>query len=59
MTIDASGKILFTGSGDYTIRVWDVYRGKELRVYDQHQGAIINLLVRNIKIYYIRLSFIL
>ena len=45
MTTDPYGKVLFTGSGDNTIRAWDLYRGTELHIYDQHQAAIINLVV--------------
>jgi WD40 repeat protein len=47
LATDSLGKILFTGSGDNTIRVWDIKRGEELRIYDQHQAPIINLLVRS------------
>ncbi len=34
------GKVLASGSGDHTIKLWDVASGRELRALSGHQGWV-------------------
>lgn len=41
MSVDPLGKTLFTGSTDFTIRSWHIYKGSQLKVFEGHQGSVI------------------
>ncbi|MER9545977.1 hypothetical protein NKI72_28695 [Mesorhizobium sp. M0437] len=36
----ADGHHVITGSGDYTIKLWDLDSGREVRRFDGHEGTV-------------------
>ena len=52
LAVDGKGKTLFTGSADSTIRSWDLLTGAPIKTFQGHQGAIIQLQVRELSVEY-------
>lgn len=47
MVTDSTGKTLYTGSADKTIRSWNIQRGEALKVMEGHEGPVMCLTVIN------------
>lgn len=47
MSTDQTGRTLFTGSTDQTIRSWDIINGERLKIFEGHQASVICMIVVN------------